>query len=255
MNTRAIIIALSLCLFLVPLQVGATGIPVFDAANMKHNALSALEAVNQTIKQLEEYALQLQQYEDQIKNSIAPAAYLWDQAQNTMNRIIGLQNQLDFYVQQYGSTDSYLRKFGSVAQYRGSPAFGPGSTEEQRRELMAAEEAGSEAQKHANDNVTRSLEQQQKSLRDDAVSLEKLQQQAQSSQGRMEALQAANQLASHQANQLLQLRALLTAEMAAENARAQTVAAREARQQAGNEKALESRYQKSPNKDWFSDYR
>lgn len=66
----------------------------------------------------------------------------------------------------------------------------------------------------------------------------------------MEAIQYANQLASHQSNQLLQLRALLTSKIAAENAREQTVAAREARRQAMDEKAKESRYEKSDKIGW-----
>ena len=81
---------------LAPLPARAGGIPVFDAANLQQTTLSAIEAVNQTLKQIEEYALQLKQYEDQIKNSIAPAAYVWDQAQRTMNKIIALQDQLDY---------------------------------------------------------------------------------------------------------------------------------------------------------------
>lgn len=69
---------------------------VFDAANLQQSAISAVEAVNQTLKQLEEYALQLQQYEDQIKNSLAPAAYVWDQAQRTMNKNRGSSGSARF---------------------------------------------------------------------------------------------------------------------------------------------------------------
>ena len=215
----------------LPLPVRAGGIPVFDATNLQQSAISAVEAVNQTLKQIEQYALQLQQYEDMIKNSIAPAAYVWDQAQRTMNKIIALQNQVEFYMSQAGNVDTYLRKFGNVAAYRGNPYFqSGGGTEENRKALLEAEELGSKAQKNAN--------------------LEQLQAKAQSSQGRMEAIQYANQLASHQSNQLLQLRGLLMAQIAAENARDQTVAAREARQQATREVIWESRYKKSSGTVW-----
>lgn len=237
------------CFFIVhPVQSHAAGIPVIDAANLKQSTLSALEAVNQTVKQIEEYMLQLQQYEDQIKNSLAPAAYVWDRAQQTMNRVMALQNQIDFYMNQSdGDLDDFLRKFGHVGAYRGSPYFNAGGDKEaQRKQLMEAEELGSKAQKYANDNVVRTLEHQQTALKKDAATLEQLQSKAQSSQGRMEALQYANQLASHQANQMLQLRAMLTAKMAAENAREQTVAAREARQQAAEEFLLESRHVENP---------
>ena len=232
MKTKSILLILLLVSF-IPLPVKAGGIPVFDAANLQQTTLSAIEAVNQTLKQIEEYALQLQQYEDQIKNSIAPAAYVWDQAQRTMNKVIALQNQIEFYMEQGGDVDSYLRKFGNLCTYRGSPYF-KAATEENRKDLMEAEELGSEA-----------LENQQEALRQDAANLETLQANAQSSQGRMEAIQHANQLASHQANQLLQLRGLLMAKIAAENARSQTVAAREARIQAMEEQAKVSTYKKS----------
>ena len=76
-SIKKLSVSISLVLFL-PFSVRAGGIPVFDAANLQQSAISAVEAVNQTLKQLEEYALQLQQYEDQIKNSLAPAAYVWD---------------------------------------------------------------------------------------------------------------------------------------------------------------------------------
>ena len=132
----------------LPLPVRAGGIPVFDAANLQQSAISAVEAVNQTLKQIEQYALQLQQYEDMIKNSIAPAAYVWDQAQRTMNKIIALQNQVEFYMSQAGNVDTYLRKFGNVAAYRGNPYFqSGGGTEENRKALLEAEELGSKAQR------------------------------------------------------------------------------------------------------------
>lgn len=250
MKFRFISFLFSLSLFL-PLPVKAGGIPVFDAANLQQSAISAVEAVNQTLKQIEQYALQLQQFEDQIKNSVAPAAYVWDQAQRTMNKIIALQNQVEFYMSQAGSVDTYLRKFGNVAAYRGNPYFkAGGGTEENRKKLYEAEELGSEAQKNANDNVVKTLENQQTALKADAANLEQLQAKAQSSQGRMEAIQYANQLASHQSNQLLQLRGLLMAQIAAENAQDQTVAAREARQQAAREIIWESRYEKSDDIGW-----
>ena len=116
------------CLFLLllscPFPVRAGGIPVFDAANLQQAAISAVEAVNQTLKQIEQYALQLQQFEDQIKNSIAPTAYVWDQAQRTMNKVIELQDQLDYYMNQAGDLNTYMRKFGSVNSYRNNPYFG-----------------------------------------------------------------------------------------------------------------------------------
>jgi hypothetical protein len=50
--------------------------------------MTAIESVAQTLKQIEQYQTQLQQYENMLQNTMAPAAYIWDQAQSTINRLI-----------------------------------------------------------------------------------------------------------------------------------------------------------------------
>lgn len=239
----------------LPASAHSAGIPVIDTTNLAQTTISAMEAVNQTLKQIEEYALQLQQYEDQIKNTLAPAAYIWSQAQKTMNNVLALQDQFVYYSKLAGNLDGYLEKFGTPNFYRSSPYFSapskdPATLEKQRQEVMQAEEWGLEAQKKTNDNVARTLEQQQEALKRDASRLEELQATAQTAQGRLEAIQYTNQLLAQQSNQMLQLRGALMAKMAADNAREQTIAAREARTRAAMEKAHESRYEKSPRIGW-----
>lgn len=252
---RKLITILSLGLCILPGPAWGAGIPVIDATNLSQTTISALEAVNQTVKQIEQYMLQLQQYEDQLRNAVAPAAYIWSQAQKTMNKVLALQNQMESYTKLAGNLDSYLLKFGNPNYYRSSPYFAapssdPATRERQLQEVMQAEEWGMEAQKETNDNVVRTLEQQHKALAEDASTLERLQTSAQSAQGRMEAIQYTNQLLAQQSSQLLQLRGALMAKMAAESAREQTIAAREARERAANEKAFESRYEESPKVGW-----
>lgn len=69
--------------------------------------------------------------------------------------------------------------------------------------------------KRANDALLKSLDQQQQTLTSDAATLQKLQSQAMSAQGQMQALQAGHQLASVQINQLLQIRGMLAAQATA----------------------------------------
>ena len=73
------------------------GIPVIDGGNLAQNIMTAIESVAQTLKQIEQYQTQLQQYENQLQNTMAPAAYIWDQAQTTINRLIAAQNTLAYY--------------------------------------------------------------------------------------------------------------------------------------------------------------
>jgi len=96
------------------------GIPVIDGGNLVQNVMSAMEAVAQTAKQIEQYQTQLQQYENMLQNTMAPAAYIWDQAQATIGKLVEAQNTLAYYQNQLGSLDNYLSKFQDVAYYRGS---------------------------------------------------------------------------------------------------------------------------------------
>src|SRR5690625_8026612 len=70
----------------------------------------------------------------------------------------------------------------------------------------------SESQKKANDALFQTVADQQKALKDDARTLERLQGAAQGATGQLQAIGYANQLASQQANQLLQIRTMLTAQ-------------------------------------------
>lgn len=197
------------------------GIPVIDGGNLAQNIMSAMEAVAQTAKQIEQYQTQLQQYENMLQNTMAPAAYIWDQAQTTINRLIAAQNTLAYYENQLGSLDRYLEKFQDVAYYRSSPCFNgtAGCTPSEKAAMEKNRRLASESQKKANDALFKTVSDQQKTLKDDARTLERLQGAAQGAQGQLQAIGYANQLASNQANQLLQIRTMLTAQQNAEAAR------------------------------------
>jgi P-type conjugative transfer protein TrbJ len=62
---------------------------VFDPTNTAQTTITASEEVSQTLKQVQEYSTQLQQYQNQLQNTLAPAAYVWDQATGTMNKLRG----------------------------------------------------------------------------------------------------------------------------------------------------------------------
>ena len=185
------------------------GIPVIDGGNLMQNVMTAIESVAQTLKQIEQYQTQLQQYENQLQNTMAPAAYIWD------------QNTLAYYENQLGSLDRYLDKFQDVAYYRSSPCFNgtAGCTPTEKAAMEENRRLASESQKKANDALFKTVSDQQKALKDDARTLERLQVAAQGAEGQLQAIGYANQLASNQANQLLQIRTMLTAQQNAEAAR------------------------------------
>src|SRR5690606_4699502 len=106
--------------------------------------------------------------------------------------------------------------------YKSSPCFtSAGCSDTERAALEKTRALASQSQKAANDALFKGIKDQQENLKLDARQLERLQSKAQGAQGQMEAIGYANQLASQQANQLLQIRGLLIAQqnaIAAKNA-------------------------------------
>lgn len=199
-----------------PLGAAAQGIPVMDMSNLAQNIESAVQSVAQTEKQIQQYRLQLQQYQTMLRNSMAPAAYIWGQAKQTIAQLQDANNTLTAYKKQLGSLNDFLANFQSVGQYATSPCFKAGGcSAAQQAQLQQQQTFALNAQKAADDAAMRGLDQQQQNVAADAQRLTKLQAQAQSATGQMQALQAANQLASEQDSQLLQIRQLLIAQQTA----------------------------------------
>lgn len=229
----------------------AGGIPVVDGMNLQQNVVSAVEGVEQTLKMIQQYQLQLLQYENMIQNTLAPAAYVWNKVEQVNRSLLGAVNTLNYYKNQAGNLDGYLYKYQNTAYYMSSPCFGiNGCSDSDRAALEANRQLSSDAQKRANDAMIRGIDLQQEELEADARRLTVLQAGAQSSQGQMAALQAANQLASNQASQLMQIRGLLIAQQNAEAARQSALADIEAQQAATAVRMRAGTFKKSVPYEW-----
>ncbi|WP_417519372.1 P-type conjugative transfer protein TrbJ [Marinobacter sp.] len=251
---RKYLAAKFLLVFLVAVgsfQKAQAGIPVIDSANLTENILSAIEAAAQTSKQIQQYQTQLQQYENQLQNTVAPTMYIWDQAQNTINELNQATNTLSYFKNQLGSLDAYLGKFQDVEYYKNSPCFtSAGCSDAEREAVLNQRELASKSQKKANDALFKGLEKQQDNLQADSRQLQRLQSVAQGADGQLEAIGYANQLASNQSNQLLQIRSLLIAQHNAFTAYLQTTADKEAQQSAASKQLRMGDYVESPNMTW-----
>lgn len=229
----------------------AGGLPVIDIASVQQETISAIEGVNQTLKMVQQYQLQLQQYENMIQNTLAPAAYVWNQVERVNMAILGATNTLNYYRNQAGNLDGYLYKYQNSSYYMSSPCFSiSGCPESERNRLLANRTLASDAQKRANDAMIRGLDLQQQELEADGRRLAALQMQAQGAQGQMQAIQAANQLASNQASQLMTIRALLMAQQNAEAARQAALADIEAQRIAADAQATAGTFKKSTPREW-----
>ncbi|MEE3516425.1 conjugal transfer protein TrbJ, partial [Pseudomonas aeruginosa] len=117
---------------------------------LTHTTATAIQQVAQVQKQIEQYRTQLQQYENMLQNTVAPAAYIWDQAQTTINGLMQAVDTLNYYKNQAGSIDAYLGKFQDVSYYRRSPCFtAAGCTDAERKAMEENRRLASESQKKA----------------------------------------------------------------------------------------------------------
>lgn len=224
---------------------------VIDAANVAQTTITARESISQTLRQIQQYQTQLQQYENMLRNTAAPTSNIWDQAQATMSQLRTSIDTLGYYKNTLGGVDTYLGKFKDMNTYQASRCFSyNGCSQAEWEAMQASQRLGSEAQKKANDALFHGLDRQQDAMVADARQLERLQASAQGAQGQMQAIGYANQLASHQANQLLQIRALLIAQQNAITTRNQVLADREAQEAAAAVQLRAGTFRASPARTW-----
>lgn len=206
--SKALVIKTALCGLLLaagftcfnPVLSRASGIPVVDAANLMENTMSVLEAIESRYLQIQELYTQLNQYEDQIKNSLAPAVYVWDQVEQVMNKIQYLQGEIHQFYDQVSGFDAYLDDMYDIDYWKGS------EYEEYSAELDGRY---SQARLRANKAVLKTTNAQLTSIDEELAALEGMRSTASGARGRMEAIQASNQLLHNQSVQLIQLRNLV----------------------------------------------
>ena len=234
LSAVAITIA-ALSLSALPAKAG--GIPTFDGANVTQSTISALQDVQSLLKQIEQYRLQLKQYENQLRNTAAPAAYIWDRTRQTIDGLNQAMAELRAKRQQLGNIRELLNRYQSSEYYKGSPCYSMrGCTAAERAQLERNRDQISTLQKLTNDSVLMGIDQQLESIKQDLVTLERLQRASQSAKGQMEAIQYGNQLRSAQLHNAMQFRHVSLMHMQAEAVERQARIDQQARQEAASKR-------------------
>ncbi|KTD03688.1 conjugal transfer protein TrbJ [Legionella geestiana] len=223
--------------------VFAAGTPVFDYANLIQNI-----RILQT--ETEQYRQQLLQYKALIANTSSLGRFNWDDASGTITQLLNTTDTISAYKSQAGSLQRYLDTYQSSSYYQNHPCMRGACTPEQRRALEQSRLDASNAEKKTRDAMMHGLDAQQQTLARDASRIRTLQQQAADAEGQKQAIQAATQLASSQANQLLQIRSLMVASQAAEVTREAERANREAMEAAADARLRAGTFHKSSGKSW-----
>lgn len=241
--------------FAVP-QARASGIPVLDAANLSQSVMDVLESIQQGLTQVEQYATQIDQYatqvrqfEQEVQNTIAPAMYVWDKANQYVSMGQNIMNEVKAFADNPSALGSHFDKYQNPGTYRSSPCYkGTGCSAAQRKAEADRFDYQANASKGALETQVKMLAQELRQMRSDGNNLESIQQQTEGAQGRMQAAQAANQLAANTANQLLAIRGMLVASQQAEATRNQQLMDQEARRTAADEAATAGTFKRSQGK-------
>lgn len=188
---------------------------VYDPWNYAKNLITAIESVAQTLHMIEDAVMQLKHYEDMIKNTLAPVAYVFDKVQEIERTIADIADTVNNFTNLFGDFDAYLQKYQDIDYYRDSPCFKKmGCSKEEWNLVQSVKDTASKAKMTANEAVMKLLRQQQTSITDEAKKLDKLADKVTDSNGRMEAMQHANELAAMENQQLLQIRQLMMTQQA-----------------------------------------
>lgn len=238
--------------FYLGIATSFAGAPVFDFANWIQNGKMIMNQVKEYKTQTDQYKNQIQQYQNMLDNTKSLTSYQWDNANSVINNLLESTNTIDYYKQEAGSLQGYLDRFQSQEYFQKHACFKANGqcTPEELKKINQSNLTTSVAQKRANDAMIKGIDKQQLSLKNDSLTLRKLQSQAQNAAGQKQALQAASQLASNQSHQLLQIRGLLLAQQNAQAVRDAAAVNKEALQTAGDEHFRMGTFHKSSGKKW-----
>lgn len=95
---------------------------VEDIANLPHNILSSVKAVEQVSEQVKQYKLAVQEFELMVKNSAAPYFYVYDQVKSFDENVKNLKERFSQFSNP-NEVDKYFKKYYDMSWYRSSSCF------------------------------------------------------------------------------------------------------------------------------------
>jgi P-type conjugative transfer protein TrbJ len=211
-------------LALVAILPGYSTLPVIDYSVLTQSIQQGLRQIQQYTTELNQLETQIGMYKSQLLQAtgLAPAAQIWQNAQQTLNSVTGTVNMfrsggaLEGYLQNARDANYWLST--STSQYTSQSA-----------------NYWSTTQQTANAEMAKEIAQEETQIQADAQTLQRLQSQAGSVATQRQALDVANEMSGLEQKSLLEIRTLLVSEQQALAARSGTVANKEAMQQAATQ--------------------
>lgn len=208
------------------------GIPVMDIASIIQAVLTYVESLAQTVQQYTSYATQLQQYENQVRNTMGAYTSIYSDAKNAVARLENYENFFDGFhdMAYYKSAGTSLTRFNTIMQ--------------------SAVSTNSATKKKVDDVAARAIQNVQDTVSDDADAISEIERNSSSAGGQVEAQQFGNQLAAQNAAQTLKLRQELAAYQNAQLAHYAAEADQDAITKAATEQTLKHQFVRSSGKEY-----
>ncbi|MHB1098021.1 MAG: P-type conjugative transfer protein TrbJ [Burkholderiales bacterium] len=191
---KTLIVATILSLTLpLSAMAGGGGVPAPAGATLPEQIVQEATNVNQLTQQITMTSQQLQMLRNQALNLQSLPSQLWPNVSGQLQNLIGLVNQAQ------GLNYAAQNTAAQVQQIYGNTGTVPPNYESTLQQWTA----------NTNSQIASTLQQygmQAQNFQSEQASLQSLENASQTSTGRMQALQAGNQIAGMQVNQMQQLR-------------------------------------------------
>lgn len=159
---------------------------VEDLANLPHNILSSVEAVEMVSEQIKHYKLAKEELELIIKNSAAPYFYVYNEVQNFDENMERLKDRFEKFSNPK-AVDDYFKKYYDINWYRSSPCYKAGGcTDEDLNRIAKQREERLEYMKNISTNLKKDLNNWADNQKARYERLKKLNNAAQKAEGHFE---------------------------------------------------------------------
>lgn len=183
----------------------AHALTVWDPTNWIENNISAVEAVKQSLRQIEQLRTQLENLRIDLINMKNPDLFSWGDLQKVWADMEQTMTSLNKLGGMASSVDEYLGRMGTYKSY------GDGRLHESDQ-VLYGEAMGYQVYKDSADDIMRLSERQIAILEALSKRMDEIKESAASAEGQQAAIQATNQILTVMSEQLANVHALLTAQ-------------------------------------------
>lgn len=178
---------------------------VEDIANLPHNILASIEAVEMVVNQVKEYKLAVEEFELMVKNSAAPYFYVYDQVKNFDDNVERLKERYSKFSDP-NAVDEYFKKYYDMSWYRSSPCFQTGGCTDADLTRLS-EQRAERIQKLTNisSNIEKSMTEWADNQKERYARLKKLDQEAKKAEGHFQIQSYQAQYLSEMTKELMEL--------------------------------------------------